>query len=157
MKLKPFTRGVLRLWIVLTFILFVYTYYKGASSREAWPRMWFRDTVAPAKVAILNPACQPLLLNPQLTDLGPNSLECMYLQSVLTTSENLKELAAKGVKITPQDIQNDYDTDYKWYAAKGGLYDAAASIFTSVFLLGFFLIVVKVAKWVFVGFRKETS
>ena len=155
MKLKPFTRGVIRLWVVLTVVLFVYTYFKGVQSREAWPRMWWTDTVLPAKIALLNPACQSVILNPERTD-RINDEACGRLQSVLNTSDGLKALTAKGVKITPQDIQADYDEQYNWYAIKGGLLEAGISIIGSAFFLGIFFLTVKTGKWVFAGFRKET-
>ncbi len=155
MKLTPFTRGVLRLWVVLTVILVVYTYFKAVDSRQAWPRMWFNDTVEPAKLALSNPACQSVILNPERADQS-NDKACGPLQRVLTTSESLKALTAKGVKITPQDIQADYEEHYGWYAVKGGLIEAGASLTASVVLLGIFFIVVKIGKWVVAGFRKET-
>ena len=154
MKLKPFTRGVIRLWIVLTVVLFVYTYFKGVQSRQGWPRTWLIETVLPAKVALSNPACQPVILDPERTD-GIDEEGCRSLKSVLSTSEKLKTLAAAGVRITSQDIQADYDDEYSWYAVKGGLLEAGISIIGSVFFLGIFFLVVKTGRWVFAGFRKE--
>ena len=155
MKLKPFTRGVLRLWVVLTVVLFVYSYFKGVESRQAWPRTWLMDTVLPAKLAVSNPACQPVILNPERTGLIDDE-GCKSLRIVLTTSEKLKALTAAGVKITSQDIQAEYDDQYSWYGVKGGLLDAGVSVASSAFFLGIFCLLIKTGRWVFAGFRKET-